>query len=152
MQLSSVLDKQNIVFDLTIKTKEELFNNLALNLENNGFITSARRFIKDLKKREKEASTGIEDGFGIPHAKSKAVVKPTIAFAHVDELSDYLALDESRVECVFMIAVPDQDNVTHLELLSFLARKLMDDQFKASIKMAKDAEEIRSILTSLGGE
>lgn len=152
MQISSVLDKQNIVFDLTIKTKEELFNNLALILENNGCITSARRFIKDLKKREKEASTGVEEGFGIPHAKSKAVIKPTIAFAHVNELMDYLALDGSRVECVFMIAVPDQANDTHLELLSFLARKLMDDQFKASIKAANNAEEIRSILTNLGGE
>ncbi|WP_067840483.1 PTS sugar transporter subunit IIA [Amphibacillus sediminis] len=152
MDISSMLDKRNMVFDLAIQTKEDLFACLAQTLENNGYITNKRRFIKDLKRREKESSTGIEDGFGIPHAKSKAVIKPTIAFAHVDELKDYPALDGSHVQCVFMLAVPDHANDTHLHMLSFLARQLMNDQLKASLKAANDPEEVLAILTKLGGE
>ncbi|MFS0559972.1 fructose PTS transporter subunit IIA [Terribacillus sp. 179-K 1B1 HS] len=151
MDFTSMLDKRNFVFNCGIQTKKELFTCLAETLERNGYLTNKKRFIKDLEKREKESSTGIEDGIGIPHAKSKVVKQPVIAFAHTSGLNDYHALDGSLVECVFMIAVPEKANDLHLDTLSFLARKLMNEQIRSELKKAKNGEELQLILTNLGG-
>lgn len=117
-------------------------------LEKNGCIKNKKKLIKDLEKREKLVSTGIEDGFGIPHAKSKCVVKPTIAFAHTNEISDYIALDNSKVQWSFMLAIPSNSNDIHLEILSSLSRKLMDDDFRNKLKQAKTSEDVFKILTN----
>lgn len=151
MDIISLMDERNVIFDSSIKSKKELFEALSNTLKKNGYINSEHRFIKDIIKREKESSTGIEKGFGIPHAKSKSVIEPTIAFAHTAELSDYIALDDSKVECVFMIAVPEHQNNQHLDILSFLARKLMNDDIKERLMLAKKSEEIISILKEIGG-
>ncbi|MFB3166689.1 PTS sugar transporter subunit IIA [Neobacillus sp. 179-C4.2 HS] len=148
MDIISLLQPKNIIFDETINSKKELFNTMAELLEKNGCIKNKKKLIKDLEKREKLVSTGIEDGFGIPHAKSKCVVKPTIAFAHTNEISDYIALDNSKVQWSFMLAIPSNSNDIHLEILSSLSRKLMDDDFRNKLKQAKTSEDVFKILTN----
>ena len=142
MTIQNMLDEQNILFDSTINNKEELFESLTQSLVASGYVKNGKKFMKDLYAREKLTSTGIEDGFGIPHTKSKAVTKATIAFAHVGEMKDYVGLDEQPINTVFMLAVPKDSNDTHLELLSSLARRLMDDTFKLKIKQAQTKTDI----------
>ncbi|WP_400246066.1 PTS sugar transporter subunit IIA [Niallia sp. JL1B1071] len=151
MDISSMIDTNCILFDSTIQSKKDLFSRLASTLEHNGYISNKKRFIKDLERREKESSTGIEDGFGIPHAKSKAVTNPVIVFAHTGKIKDYVALDGSLIEYVFMLAVPERASDIHLNILSYLARKLMNKDFKLELKQARDAEDIQSLLMNRGG-
>lgn len=142
MDIKDMLNEYNILFDTSINSKVDLFDKLSQRLLDGGYISNKKKFIKDLNSREKQTNTGIEDGFGIPHAKSKAVKEATIAFAHVDELTDYRGLDDKKISIVFMIAVPKNSNDIHLELLSSLARKLMDDKFKEELKKANSKEDI----------
>lgn len=151
MEIISLIEKKNILFDTSIASKSELFQRLAELLNRNGYVSDQNLFIEALYARETESSTGIEKGFGIPHAKSQSVIEPTIAFAHVSKLEDYIALDLSKVECIFMIAVPEQANDKHLEILSFLARKLMDDEIKEKLKSATNEDEVMQILIEIGG-
>ncbi|QGQ45482.1 PTS sugar transporter subunit IIA [Metabacillus sediminilitoris] len=147
MDISSLLQPKNILFDETIHSKKDLFRTMAELLEKNGCIKNKKKLIVDLEKREKVVSTGIEDGFGIPHAKSKCVVKPTIAFAHTNEISDYIALDDTKVQCSFLLAIPSDSNDLHLDILSSLSRKLMNEDFRNKLKQAKTQEEVMTILS-----
>ena len=103
-----------------------MFEKLGQLLEEEQRVSKAKKVIKDLYRREEETSTGIEDGFGIPHAKSKAVLQPTICFAHTGKITDYVGLDGRNIEWVFAILVPQKTADIHLEILSKLSRKLMN--------------------------
>ncbi|EUJ21903.1 PTS system transporter subunit IIA [Listeria aquatica FSL S10-1188] len=147
MSIMELLNENRIIFDETITTKNELFEKVAERLEAEGSILNGKKFVKDLYKREAETSTGIESGFGIPHAKSKQVTKPLIAFVHSGKMTDYFGLDESPVEWSFIIAVPKKAADTHLEILSELSRKLMDPVFQEELKNTKDYESVSEVLT-----
>lgn len=151
MDILSMMDARNVLFDAQITTKKALFEALAESLFASGYVTDKKKFVEDLEKREQETETGIEDGFGIPHAKSRYVKEATIAFAHTGSMKDYHALDDTPIECVFMLAIPEKANDIHLEILSSLSRRLMDDTFKRNIKNVKTKAELQSILENAGG-
>lgn len=146
MDIVSLMDKELVIFDDSIRSKDELFERLAQSMFKSKRIIKPNKFVKDLYKREKEADTGIEDGFGIPHAKSKYVIKPTICFAHTGIIQDYSGLDNQPIEYVFMIAVPEKSNEIHLDILSTLSRKLMNASYRTEIKNISTSEELFKVI------
>lgn len=146
MEITDLMMNDLVIFDETIRSKNELFERLANELERTKRVTKAKKIMKDLYKREKETSTGIEDGFGIPHAKSKHVLEPTVYFIHTEKLSDYLGLDGQPIECSFAILVPSKSSDIHLDILSSLSRKLMNEDFRKELKAARSGEEVLSII------
>ncbi|MBC2199741.1 PTS sugar transporter subunit IIA [Listeria welshimeri] len=148
MKISNLINEDRIIFDNRIQTKESLFEKVAEVLFKEGSITNTKKFIRDLYKREEETSTGIEAGFGIPHAKSKYVKEPLIVFVHSDIINDYFGLDDSPIECSFLIGVPKKATDVHLQILSELSRKLMDEKFREKLKNSKNKNEIITILSN----
>lgn len=146
MKITDLMMNDLVIFDETIRSKNDLFERLANELERTKRVTKAKKIMKDLYKREKETSTGIEDGFGIPHAKSKHVLEPTVCFIHTEKLSDYLGLDGQPIECSFAILVPSKSSDIHLDILSSLSRKLMNEDFRKELKAARSGEEVLSII------
>lgn len=147
MTLVTLVDKNTFIFDQSITHKSELFNSLTEILNEHGYLKNKKKFLKDLYKREEVVSTGIEDGFGIPHTKTKYINKPIITFAKTSKLTDYTALDETQINTVFLIALPQNAHDSHLELLSELAKLLMDPKFRHSIKNAEQPDEIIKLLS-----
>ncbi|AIS61602.1 MULTISPECIES: PTS sugar transporter subunit IIA [Listeria] len=147
MDISNLINESRIIFDTSIQTKQLLFEKVANVLGEEGAITNQKKFIRDLYKREEETSTGIESGFGIPHTKSKYVKEPLIVFVHSDVMTDYFGLDDAPIECSFIIGVPKKAADTHLEILSNLSRKLMNDEFIEKLKKSKNEQEIMTILS-----
>lgn len=101
-----------------------------------------------LHAREAEVSTGIEGGFGIPHAKDPCVTKPGLAFLHTGVMGDYLGLDDEPIQCAFVIVCPEGANDAHLDVLADLARRLMDDGFRGRVARARDADAVVAVLAS----
>lgn len=147
MKLVDLMMNDLILFDESIRSKDELFETLSRLLEKKERVTKAKKLMKDLYRRESETSTGIEDGFGIPHTKSKAVLAPTICFVHTGKISDYVGLDDKEIEWVFAIFVPQKTSDMHLEILSNLSRKLMNEAFRSQLKEATNATEVLEIMS-----
>ncbi|EAH0424885.1 PTS sugar transporter subunit IIA, partial [Listeria monocytogenes] len=84
----------------------------------------------------------------IPHAKSKYVKEPLIVFVHSGIIIDYFGLDDSPIECNFIIGVPKKATDVHLQILSELSRKLMNDEFREKLKNSKNENEIKTILSN----
>lgn len=149
MEILDIISEDTIIFDKTISKKVDLFDQASSVLLALNKIKDKKKFEKDLNKREKEISTGIEDGFGIPHAKSKTVLTPTLLFFKTSEISDYEALDGTKIDCSFIIAVPKSDNVTYLDILSNLSRKLMHEEFRISLRNADSPKEVLEIIKKI---
>ncbi|WOF24690.1 fructose-specific PTS transporter subunit EIIC [Microbacterium betulae] len=101
--------------------------------------------------REETDATGLPGGIAIPHAKSATVTEASLAFARLSPGVDFGASD-GPADIVFMIAAPDTAAEEHLAVLSALARHLMDEDFLAALRAAKDAEEAVAIVRAAIGE
>lgn len=146
MEISQLISEELILFDDSIRSKKSLFECIGTTLETTHRVKSAKKIIKALFKREEEVPTGIEAGFGIPHAKSKAVITPTICFVRSSQITGYLGLDGEPIAYTFAIVVPANAADSHLEILSALSRRLIDPNFRKQIKEANSASEIMTVL------
>ena len=122
-------------------TKEDVIRSLAERVVAQGRATDAAALATNALDREAQASTGMPGGIAIPHCRSKAVTKATLAMARLTPGVDFGAPDGGS-DLVFFIAVPDGADQAHLVLLSKLARSLIKDEFVAALRSATTADEI----------
>ncbi|GMB09676.1 PTS fructose transporter subunit IIABC [Thermolongibacillus altinsuensis] len=142
MKITDLLKEETIVLHLKAKTKEEVIDELADVLDRAGKLNDKQMFKQAIFAREAQSTTGIGEGIAIPHAKTKAVRVPAVAFGRSQEGVDYEALDGKPSHLFFMIAAPEGANNTHLEALSRLSTLLMDASFRAKIENASTKEEV----------
>ncbi|MDE6713389.1 MAG: fructose-specific PTS transporter subunit EIIC [Lachnospiraceae bacterium] len=116
-----------------------------------GRIADVEEYKKGILAREEKGSTAVGEGIAIPHAKSEAVKAPSLAAMTVPDGVDYEALDEEPSNLLFMIAAPNDGDV-HLEVLSRLMTILMDEDFRAKLLAAKDADEFLQIIDDMEKE
>lgn len=146
MDVSDLIDEELVVFDAAISTKEELLRAAARLFAAKGYATSEEGLLEAFHKRELEANTGVEGGFGIPHAKTAAVAKPALAFFHVGTMPDYIGLDDEPIDCSFAIVCPEGGADVHLDILSRLIRKLVDEDFRNELRAAQSPAEVMAVL------
>ncbi|KPH75166.1 PTS fructose transporter subunit IIABC [Oceanobacillus caeni] len=145
MKITDLLRKDIMLLDLQATEKEAVIDEMIESLDKHGVITDVTEFKEAILKREAQTSTGLGDGIAMPHAKNKAVEKPTVLFAKSNKGVNYESLDGQPAYLFFMIAVPEGANNTHLETLAALSRQLIDKEFVDSLKNAKTPEEIHAL-------
>ncbi|MEY8576702.1 fructose-specific PTS transporter subunit EIIC [Corynebacteriaceae bacterium 6-324] len=101
-----------------------------------GRITNADDVVAAALAREEKHSTGVDHQVAIPHARSSAVSKPTLAFARLSEPGVVWAEGEKPSRLIFLIAVPEGAGKAHLKLLSKLARHVMKQEFRDELYAA----------------
>lgn len=148
MKLSQGTSTKLIILDKKVTCKDDAFKLLASKFFDEGVISSKKEFIKAVYTREKESPTGLENGIAIPHGKSSTVKKAQFAILRtLDPIEDYKSLKENnKVKLIFMMAIPENGSEEHLDVLSTLATKLINQQYRQKIMMAKTPEEIISLL------
>ena len=75
-----MLNEKNIFFNLDTTNKQEVLEFISNKAVELNISDNKEGLLGDLNKREGEFSTGLQDGFAIPHAKSEYVKTPTILF------------------------------------------------------------------------
>lgn len=108
---------------------DEILQELVDVLDNGGALENKDEFLKVVKAREAISSTGLEEGIAIPHGKTKAVKKPAVAFGRSEGV-DFNSLDGEPSKLFFMIAAPEDATDSHIETLSKLTDKLLDDEVR----------------------
>ncbi|HLS09616.1 PTS sugar transporter subunit IIA [Lentibacillus sp.] len=144
--INKIFNMNNIVFDSSVKTKDEALNYIAAFAEQQGVVKSPKAYYKGLKKREKEVTTGFKDGVAIPHCKHKTVISPSLMLVKFSNPVEWESMDGKAVEVAFALAIPDGKNNEHLKLLSTLSRALIDEQFTQSILTADIEKDLYYII------
>jgi fructose PTS system EIIA component len=111
-----------------------------------GRVTDADGFHADVRAREAQMATGMPGGIGLPHARSSHVTTPSLAVGKVPAGVDFGAPD-GPATLVFLIAAPDSGDADHLQILAALARRLVHESFRQSLKDAPDAATVADIVT-----
>ena len=151
MRIVDLLSKESILLGGAPASKPEAID-LLIDLQvKGGRIADVEEYKKGILAREEKGSTAVGEGIAIPHAKSEAVKAPSLAAMTVPDGVDYEALDEEPSNLLFMIAAPNDGDV-HLEVLSRLMTILMDEDFRAKLLAAKDADEFLQIIDDMEKE
>lgn len=146
MKLTELVDGRIINLNLVSTNKNDLFVEMGGMLHDAGYVSDLDHFVDALHQREKEFSTGLGFGFGIPHARSKVVNKPAIAIGRCTSVDDYEAFDNIPIRMVLMIAVPENQNDDYMVILSQISRRLMNEEFRNKLMTASSPEEILDLL------
>lgn len=150
--MSQTITPQLVSLDVELGAdKAAVIRALAARVAAQGRATDAEALFADAWAREQKDETGLPGGIAIPHAKSAAVIEPSLAFARLKPGVDFGAPD-GPADLVFLIAAPDGAAEAHLAVLSKLARSLMQDDFTAGLRAAATADEVVAIVRNAIGE
>jgi 1-phosphofructokinase len=140
--MTALITAGGVDLDLTAADRKEATAKLAARLAAAGRVTDLDGFLADVAAREQQMPTGIEGGIGIPHARSAHVTAPSLAFGRVAGGGVDFGAEDGPADLVFLIAAPDGEGNEHMKILSSLARRLMHDSFRATLRHATDPAEV----------
>jgi len=151
--VSDIITPELVVLDASLgDDKQAVIRALAARVVAAGRATDAEALFADAWAREAKDETGLPGGIAIPHAKSAAVTTASLAFARLRPAVDFGAPD-GPADLVFLIAAPEHAAEEHLAVLSKLARNLLNDDFTAQLRGARDAAYVVSVVDrAIAGE
>ncbi|WP_026958739.1 PTS fructose transporter subunit IIABC [Aliagarivorans taiwanensis] len=144
--ITELINEQLICLNLQAKTKQAVFEELIEVLYQQQRISDKHAFLNDILAREELGNTGFEEGIALPHAKSKAVTKPAVAIGISREGIDYGAEDGELSKFFFMIASPDGGANHHIEVLTELSSKFIEEGFIEAFYNAETPEQALTLL------
>lgn len=142
-----MIEDNYIFLNKDYKSKQELLSFIAAKAEELNICDTKEGLLEDLLAREAEFSTGLQDGFAIPHARSSHVKKVSVFFIRNKSVLDWETLDDSEVHYLFALLVPkENEGNIHLQMISKLATCLLEDDFKDKIKSTSDKSELKDYI------
>ena len=146
MRITDLLKAESIGIGGAPKSKDEAIDELVDLMDKGGNVADKAGYAAAVREREAQFSTGLGDGIAIPHAKTSAVSAPGLAAMTVPAGVDYDSADGEPATLLFLIAAPEGEANTHLEVLSRLSTLLLDADFCAALRAAKTPEEFLSLV------
>ena len=147
MQAADLFLPECMTMDLQAANKWEAIRELAGLLLKAGRISSVEQYEQAVVEREQEVSTGVGFGIGIPHGRSAAVLRSSIAFGRSKKGIPFHAIDHQPVQLVFLLAVPQaMGDKEYLAALSRLARMIVHEEFRSRLLQAETVEDVLQAL------
>lgn len=119
-------------------------------------LNDAAAYERDVLSREREGSTCVGNGVGIPHAKSSAVA--ALGLSAITLAEPGLPCHDAPggpVRLMFLIAAPDSDaggELLHIQVLAQLAGLLLDMDFCDALCAAATPEAFLALIAAREGE
>ena len=146
MKITDLLQKQSIQLNAHPTNKDIAIRQLAELMDASGNLKNKEQYIKDVLIREESGSTGLGMGLATPHAKSIGVKAPGLSAMTVPEGMDFESLDGEPTRLFFMIAAPEGQADTHVQVLANLATLIMDPEFKEALIKAQTVEGFLALI------
>ena len=138
-RISPLFSEDRISF-LDSKTKDDTIGEL-VELSRD-VVTDVEEFKRTILEREAIISTGIGQGFAIPHVKNEFVENFFITMGIIHDGVEWDAIDNKPVHVVFMIGGPDGKQNEYLSILSKLSLIIKNPLNKEFMLNAGSASDI----------
>ncbi|MEG2455543.1 MAG: fructose-specific PTS transporter subunit EIIC [Oscillospiraceae bacterium] len=146
MRIIDLLRPESVMLRAPAAPKGEVLHRLVLLQAACGALDDPPRYEADVFARESQGSTAIGSGIAVPHAKSSAVLRPSLAAMTVPDGVSFGAPDGTPSTLFFMIAAPKEGGDVHLELLSRLMGLLMEPGFPQALLAAETGEDFLALI------
>ena len=145
MDLADLIEPDRVVYAGRASNKEQLLQDFAsraatlLNLD-------AQTVCNALQAREELGSTGLGDGFALPHARIEGLDRLFGMFTRLNRPIHFDSIDGKPVDLVFLLLIPPAAGSEHLAALASISRYLRDKEFAAKLRKAPSASALGSLL------
>ena len=140
MRITELFTAQSIALDEAAADQAQIIDRLVELQATHGNITDREAYKKALYAREAEASTYVDNGITVPHARTACVTRPSLAALRLKTPVQYNADDDGKTDLLFMIAAPENGSL-HIDMLARLMQMLMNENFVAKLRAAKTPKE-----------
>lgn len=145
MKICEILKVEHILPEFTVEAKEDIINQMIDLFNGDERINDLDTVRTTVIEREKIMSTGVGNGFAIPHGKTDAVNEIVAGFAKTKNAIDFEALDGQNVNLVFLLVGKENMVGPHIKLLSRISRMMNKTEFREKLINANSSEEIYNI-------
>ncbi|MCZ6776062.1 MAG: PTS sugar transporter subunit IIA [Ignavibacteria bacterium] len=142
MKISDILTEDMVITELQGESKEQIIGAMIDLISGSQKVIDKQKVREAIFERERIMSTGVGNGFAIPHGKTDAVSDIVAAFAITAQPIDYQALDEKPVRLVFLLVGKDNMIGPHIKLLSRISRLMNKEEFRKRLLNLKTSKEI----------
>ena len=147
MTISALLSPQRIFLDVEISSKKKLLELIANIVADQTRLAESSIYNK-LLTRERLGSTGLGQGFAVPHARLENLDETMGCFFRLKYPVNFEAPDNQPVDLLFTIIIPEEATDEHLLILSSLASIFSQAEVCAAIRDATSRDEIAQIIKS----
>jgi fructose-specific phosphotransferase system IIA component len=133
MRISDILTEDLIVTGLEGNSKDDIIDRMVDLVGTSPKVLDLEKVRKAIFERERIMSTGVGNGFAIPHGKTDAVSDIVAGFAVTERPIDYESLDEKPVRLVFLLVGKDNLVGPHIKLLSRISRLMNKEEFRRKL-------------------
>ncbi len=147
MKLSELLNEDKILFNVKFTDKKDAINQMVDTLIGDPLIKDVNAVKKSVLEREKIMSTGVGNGFAIPHAKTSAANGFVIVFAKLSDPIDFDAHDGQPVNLIFLLIGKETMVSEHIKMLSRISRLMNNDEFRNKLIQASSKDEIINLIS-----
>ncbi len=142
MKISDILEEKLVAPNLQGNSKEEIIDALVNLVSQSPKVLDKEKVRNAIFEREKIMSTGVGNGFAIPHGKTDAVSDIVAAFGVTAQPIAYQSLDDKPVRLVFLLVGKDNLVGPHIKLLSRISRLMNKEEFRNKLLETKTPQEI----------
>ncbi len=143
-EASDFVKVENVFVAEDFASRDEALSFVSNQAVKAGIASDADAVMNAFLAREAEGTTGMMEGFAIPHAKSDAITEAAVIVVKDESgVTGWDTMDGAPVNVAIALLIPGaQAGTTHLKILSKVAEALMDEDFRATVKGSTDAVEI----------
>lgn len=149
VEAKELFSEDHIYIDENSTTQDEAFKFIASIAKKHGYVKSEEDFYHGLQKREKEATTGFNDGIAIPHSKNSTVISPGVFLIKFKNPIEWDSLDGKKITTAFALTIPEDGAENHLKILSTIAKELIDDDFRNTVIKETDYQKLYNLVKGI---
>ena len=146
MQLTDILELSCVKVPLAAGDKNSSITELTELLDQNGKLNDLAAALKAVFDREAVRSTGVGQGFAIPHGKTVAVDQLTMAIGKVAEPIDFDSIDGQPVTLIVLLVSPLDKTGPHIQAIARISRLLTDQDLRRQLWSASSADQLYQLI------
>jgi fructose-specific phosphotransferase system IIA component len=142
LDLRRILDSRSIIPNLKSRNKDDTIRELVDVLDKNGMLVDKDKALEAIFEREKSMSTGMQHGVAIPHGKTDAVSRVTVAIGISRTGIDFQSIDGETSRIFVMVISPAMTSGPHIQFLASLSALLNSEEARQKLLECKTREDI----------
>lgn len=145
MDIAEILSQDQVIPSLRVNDKEQLLQELSRRAALLSKVPQ-KQILEAIEARENLGSTGLGQGFALPHARLKELNHFFGLFARLARPIPYQAVDDNPVDLVFLLLVPADTTVNYVTILAAIARRIRDQDVTRRLRQTDDAAALYALL------
>jgi PTS system nitrogen regulatory IIA component len=145
MPLTDIIAPNAIIPALKVNNKKQAIQELSAQAAKLTGLNE-RTILEVLQQRERLGSTAVGSGVAIPHGKLAKLGRLFGLFARLEKPIEFEALDNQKVDLIFLLLAPEGAGADHLKALAKIARLLRDPEIARKLRESQDTDALHAVM------